>query len=289
MSYRVFFFLGIFFTKIFASESFIIQELDSGKIIEQKGDLSSQVSPCSTFKIALSLMGFDSGILQNENLPVWTYEEIFSASIGQQPNAYEKDYPLLLKSQLGGLPDKEREKTVVFLTSLHKKSHDPKSWIRNSCAWYSQAVTTQIGWEQFRHYVQMFHYGNEDISGDEGKNNGLTNSWLSSSLGISPLEQIAFLQSILTKKFPLSSHAYEETKKIFFLETLPNGWGLNGKTGTGISPSGYSIGWFVGWITKEEKTLLIAFLIQNEKNEDLPLGQRAKNRVKDLVSGEIFH
>ncbi|ASX27927.1 hypothetical protein BA173_03570 [Rickettsia sp. MEAM1 (Bemisia tabaci)] len=53
----------------------------------------------------------------------------------------------------------------------------------------------------------MFSYGNQDTSGDKGKNNGLTNAWLSSSLEISPEEQIAFLQKLAADQLPVSLKA----------------------------------------------------------------------------------
>jgi beta-lactamase class D len=38
---------------------------ENNKIIRQEGDCTKRYAPQSTFKIALSLIGFDSGILQN--------------------------------------------------------------------------------------------------------------------------------------------------------------------------------------------------------------------------------
>ena len=48
-----------------------------------------------------------------------------------------------------------------------------KDWMKNSCVWYSQIITNkELGLEKFRDYVTKFDYGNRDISGDKGKNNG---------------------------------------------------------------------------------------------------------------------
>ncbi len=49
----------------------------------------------------------------------------------------------------------------------------------------------------------------------KGKNNGLTNAWLSSSLEISPEEQIAFLQKLAADQLPVSLKAQEMTKKYY--------------------------------------------------------------------------
>ncbi|KJW02328.1 penicillin binding transpeptidase domain protein [Rickettsia endosymbiont of Ixodes pacificus] len=90
--------------------------------------------------------------------------------------------------------------------------------MKTSCVWYSQVITKELGIEKFRDYVTKFDYGNRDISGDKGKNNGLTNAGLSSSLEISPEEQLAFLQKLAENKLPVSVKAQEMTKNILFIE-----------------------------------------------------------------------
>ena len=78
-----------------------------------------------------------------------------------------------------------------------KQDQTPKSWMKNSCVWYSQVLTRKLGMQKFQSYVTKLNYGNMDLSGDKGKNNGLTNAWLSSSLEISSIEQISFLEKLL--------------------------------------------------------------------------------------------
>lgn len=58
--------LGTFFSAFSKEcETIIIKYLEKDEILYEKGDLDQQISPCSTFKIVLSLMGFDFGILQD--------------------------------------------------------------------------------------------------------------------------------------------------------------------------------------------------------------------------------
>src|SRR5271163_1677192 len=66
-----FIFVALFFScqSAFSQVSFVIKDVEKGTILECRGDIEKRVSPCSTFKIALSLMGYDSGILINEFLP----------------------------------------------------------------------------------------------------------------------------------------------------------------------------------------------------------------------------
>lgn len=51
-----------------ASQCFIVKAKDHE--IYREGDCDKRYSPSSTFKIALSLIGFDSGILIDETNPV---------------------------------------------------------------------------------------------------------------------------------------------------------------------------------------------------------------------------
>jgi beta-lactamase class D len=231
----------------------IIKDLDSHQILFQTGDITYRASPCSTFKIALSLMGYDSGILLDEASPFWPYNPKYDAKI-----------------------------------DLWKNSHNPLLWIKNYCIWFSREITAKLGIESFKKYVNIFEYGNEDISGDAGINNGLTNCWLSSSLKISPLEQISFLEKLVEEKLPVSSHAHKMTKAILFVEKLANGWELFGKRGSGYLPldeseEGCQIGWFVGWGKINDRTLLFALLIKDEKQESIPAGQRAKEEMKQII------
>jgi beta-lactamase class D len=53
----------------FADSCFIAKE--NGKVLKSEGDCEKRYAPMSTFKIALSLIGFDSGILMDEMHPVF--------------------------------------------------------------------------------------------------------------------------------------------------------------------------------------------------------------------------
>ncbi len=181
-------------------------------------------APCSTFKIVLSLIGFDLGILLDADTPEYPYDG--------------------------------SDATV----EAWKAPHTPKSWIQQSVVWYSQRLAQQIGMERMSRYVALFDYGNQDLTGDRGQNNGLTHAWLSSSLKISPLEQTVFLHKLVTDRLPVSAHALSMTKQLLFCEELDGGWRLFAKTGTGFerypdgSPNFFrKIAWFVGWIERGQR------------------------------------
>lgn len=238
----------------YAKECFITSE--NNKTIHVEGDCDKRYPPCSTFKIAISLMGFDSGILIDETHPTWDFKSGY-----------------------------------VDWLERWKQPHNPKMWLANSCVWYSQVITKKLGEKQFSDYTRRFAYGNQDTSGDKGMNNGLTNCWLSSSLEISPKEQINFLNKLVTNTLPVSLHAQEKTKNIMYQETLPSGWELYGKTGNGsqLDADGNKIkdrqvGWFVGFVRKGEKVITFVQLIADEDKQDTYASQRAKAALKDRIN-----
>ncbi|QGM47990.1 class D beta-lactamase [Methylocystis heyeri] len=236
----------------------VFADAETGKVFFKRGEHCDQrVTPASSFKIAISLMGFDSGFLKDEHSPRLPFKQ--------------------------GYPD---------WRPSWREATDPAKWMKESVVWFSQQITQALGPERFAKYVRDFGYGNEDASGDAGKDNGLTRAWLSSSLKISPLEQIAFLEKIVNRRLPVSASAYEMTGKITLIDAPPAGWELHGKTGSGapVLPGGaqdeaHFYGWFVGWGIKGQRKIVFARLTQDEKREAESSGLRARDGLlKELPS-----
>lgn len=226
----------------------IMADAASGQQLVLEGRCNERVTPASTFNIAVSLMGYDSGILHNELAPMLPFKPGY-----------------------------------VDWNPAWRQPANPKTWIRDSVLWYAQQVTAQLGATRFQDYVTRFDYGNADVSGDPGKGNGLALSWVSSSLAISPLEQVAFLRKLVTRKLPVTGKAYAMTARILQPQTLANGWVIQGKTGTAspVLPDGrdddqHQYGWFVGWAKKDGRTIVFARLVQDEKKESVAAGWRVK-------------
>lgn len=210
------------------------------------------MSPCSTFKICLSLIGFELGILQDPQHPLWPYK-------------------------------KEYEEQLDYFRDSWRAPQNPTSWIQTSCIWYSQLLAQQIGWQTLQESVQALNYGNQDFTG------GLY-AWLESSLRISPKEQLEFLKRLLHNALPLSSSTLLLTQELLFIETLPNGMLLYGKTGSGTHAQGQEnplpIGWFVGWALQGTRRLAFVYRIHGTDSDNqipsLTAKERAKERLLEL-------
>src|SRR5256885_16391973 len=95
------------YTTLFRS---IVADADTGQSLVHSGPACAErVTPASTFKIAISLMGYDAGILQDESRPAWPY----------QP-----EYP-----DWGG--------------DAWRREITPQAWMKDSVFWYSQQVARE--------------------------------------------------------------------------------------------------------------------------------------------------
>jgi len=100
------------------------------KVLKQEGACDVRSAPMSTFKLAISLMGYDAGILKDEHAPVLPFKP--------------------------GYVDWRDE---------WKQDIDPTKWMSMSVVWYSQLTTRKLGKARFSTYTHQFKYGNEDVSG----------------------------------------------------------------------------------------------------------------------------
>ncbi|MBL4916283.1 class D beta-lactamase [Szabonella alba] len=238
----------------------IMADAQSGDEILRQGVCDQPVTPMSSFKLPLAVMGFDSGILTGPHDPVWPINEAFN------PSQRERAFPRV----------------------------DPEMWERESLLWFSQELTTRMGMARFAGYVQGFGYGNGDLSGRQG--DGLTRSWLSSSLRISPEGQVGFLHRFLTGDLPVTPAAIALTRQIIPQFDGSDGWQVQGKTGSGWLRDGSDridrskpVGWFVGWAEKDGRQVVFAEMLVAAERLDRPGGFVARDRmlarIGDLMAG----
>lgn len=159
------------------------------------------------------------------------------------------------------------------------RDQTPKSWLNYSSIWVSQQLTPQIGMGKIKRYLRIFHYGNQDMSG------GITKAWLSSSLQISPYEQLIFLKNFWQENLPISIRAIRLTKKSIHQETLSGGNIISGKTGSGMDDlKGYRVGWFVGHLTHgSSEYIFVTNFTDLKRPSSLSAGEEAKNITKKLL------
>jgi beta-lactamase class D len=205
-----------------ADHCLAIADAASGKWLVHEGVCDKRLPPMSTFKLPIALMGYDAGVLRDEQSPVLPFREGY-----------------------------------VDWRPTWRHAHDPSSWMQESVVWYSQQITLQLGAERFAAYVKRFGYGNADVGGDPGKDNGLSASWLGSSLRISPDEQVAFLRRLLNRELQVKPQAYDTSAALLRRADSVGGWQVFGKTGSG-SDGGKRLGWYVGWLERDGRRMVFA-------------------------------
>lgn len=129
------------------------------------------------------------------------------------------------------------------------------------------------------------NYGNRDLSG------GIAEAWLSSSLKISPNEQISFIEFLAKNQLNFSKSAQMQAKnliRLFEESNLSSGWGIHGKTGTDVDRvSGERRGYFVGFATKDDRLVSFVIHMSNEKNSQMSGIYVKKIAMNKLMSGAL--
>ncbi len=228
-----------------AEENFLlINGLTSEVMLELGPHVNECVSPASTFKIALSLMGYDAGILKDKTNPTWAFQE-----------GYMDDF------------------------DSWKAPQSPQSWIKNSCVWYSQILASQLGLEKIQKYLAVLDYGNQDMSG--GLTTAWLSSSLKISPrgqvdfiqsvihGKLPISSNAIRR---TKELLLVDEL-SDAWKLF---------GKTGMGSISEQDGGCLIlGWFVGWVEKEGSSFPFAYNVRDTKISPAQRIQRVKQLLMD--------
>lgn len=232
-----------------AEENFILINGTTDEIMFELGSHNLEdITPGSTFKIALSLMGYDAGVLKDEKTPVWDFQEGYDDHL-----------------------------------ESWKNPQTPQSWIKNSCVWYSRILATRLGLEKIQNYLAGFEYGNQDMSGGLASS-WLSSSLKISPKRQTDFIQKMIQEKLpissyaiqMTKKHLLVDELPEGWK--LFGKT---GWGsIYEKDGKKIE-----VGWFVGWIEKDHTFFPFAYNIQEKT---INLAQRIPRVKQLLVESHVL-
>jgi len=242
------------FAKYFAGRDgcFELYDLTAGKLLVRVNPerCALRTSPCSTFKVPLSLMAFDRGILVDETSAM-TWDGTKS-----------------------GRDAWDRDQTAA-------------TWMQNSVVWFSKRLTPQLGMEAVKSYLAKFDYGNQDMSG--GLTQAWLESTLTISPDEQlrfwrrfwreelPVSKHAFA---MTKKITLN-----ETSPAGW--TLHGKTG-SGAIGTG-GPKGKGmlwLGWFAGHVQKGDREYLFVTSYSDRlaSGDRRPAGWIARDLAKQILA-----
>jgi len=212
-----------------------------------------QFPACSTFKVPLALMAFDSGALKDENQVL----------------------------KWNGVKQMREE-------SNH--DHNAKTWMRDSIVWFSQRITPKLGQNKFQKYLNDFDYGNKDISAGIKEAWLVSPSDKKPGLKISAYEQVDFMKKLWTDNLPASKRSMQLTREITFLEKSPQGFVLSGKTGSNFYDKEHKVhlGWFISHLQKGDQEYITVTNISDLKPVEIQGygGMRAKTLTKQILADQ---
>lgn len=210
----------------------------TGRIVRHGGARCAKpLSPCSTYKIPNSLIALETGV------------------------ASGPDFILKWDGVQRARPEWNRD-------------HNLRSAIRVSAVWYYQELARRIGMKGMQHYVNLFDYGNHDLSA------GIDRFWLGSSLLISADQQVRFLEKLQKGTLPVSARAQQVVRDIT-LQEWSEGVSYHGKTGS-CSADGIQHGWWVGFVTRGEKRHVFAANIIGKEASGLKLRPMVEAALVEL-------
>ena len=132
-----------------------------------------------------------------------------------------------------------------------------------------QELARRIGIERMRKGVKRLGYGNGEIG------SVVDHFRLDGPLAISAVEQTEFLNRMVSGSLPINPEAVRAVKEITLLEKNDT-YELHGKTGWSVATK-TEIGWWVGWIQRQDKVYPFALNLDMPKDEDvakrIPLGR----------------
>lgn len=236
---------------------FVLYDLNEKKFVtvSNTANCFERYPAASTFKVPLSVMAFDSKVLQDESTV------------------------LKWDGKKGFLPAWDQD-------------HTARSWMKESVVWYSQRLTPKIGAKKIEQYLRGFRYGNEDMSGGLTvawlTPSAFTGSEMRNSLQISAIEQTYFLINLWSDKLPATIASQQVTKTILPEEESSKSI-LRGKTGSGFVGSSFDlrVGWYVGYLEMNQHNYVVVsnFVDKESPKDDKSFGgKEAKEMAKQQLS-----
>lgn len=231
---------------------FLLYDMKAAKIVQTIGEenCTERFPACSSFKVPLAVIGFDSGIVKDENT-VWKWDDV------------------------------KRDRDV------QNRDHNAKTWLSESIVWFSQKITRDLGMKRMKEYLKKFQYGNKNLS--QGLTTAwlVSPADRGPALKISAYEQVEFMKKLWTDKLPVSKRSMALTRELIFLETSPKGYRLSGKTGSNYydKEKKQHFGWFVAHLQKgdEQYIAVTNFSDLGPSTEEGYGGPKAKAVTKKIL------
>ncbi len=225
--------LGRHFKELGIEGSILIYDLNNNRTYEHNPQRNTTAfTPASTFKIFNAMVALETGVVPDD-VAVLTWDGIRREIAGQEVAAWNHD------------------------TNLRQAFKD-------STVWFYQVLARRAGHKRMQQWIDRVGYGNRQI----GTAEDIDRFWLQGPLKITSKAQIEFLQRLHRGDLPFSKRTVELVKDIMVREQTPD-YTLRGKTGW-LDSTNPNIGWFVGYLERNNNVYFFATNIDMPKSEDAP-------------------
>jgi beta-lactamase class D len=228
----------------------VVADTAGGHVLYQYGNAGvcmRPLPPCSTFKIANSLIGIDLGLVTPQTVFKW---------------------------------DGKPEPVKAWETDA-----DMAKAFKYSIVWWYQRLAQQVGHDRYAERLKAFDYGSRDPAGPVtyfwlGPSVG-------GGLVISTRQQVGFLKRLYAGELPVKPQTAAFVRQIMVNETRADAKGgryvMSGKTGScsSVADGSRSVGWWVGRLQTPSRDLLFAASVEAA---DAPPGAEVEQRVKDIFT-----
>jgi len=200
------------------------------KVHEGAARARRRLAPCSTFKIPNAAIGLESGVIPSP--------------------AHVLQY------------DEKKHKTQAFWPAEWSRDQDLKSAFRVSAVWYFREIATRVGQGTMNNFLTRFQYGNKDTSGWNDP------FWIGSTLRISPVEQVEFLDKFFRNEFGLAPRTVAALED-FMRQVEKDGRVLHYKTGACTDRDAGPEVWLVGFVRNGTERTYFAMSAGSAKMDDV--------------------
>ncbi len=222
-----------------------------------------------------------SFVLYDENKDLFTFVNQDQFQTEFTPASTFKICNSLIGLETGGIKDQNfviKWDNVVRQRPEWNVDHDLKTAFKNSTVWYYQELARRVGGDKMKFWLNKCNYGNTDTTG------GIDRFWLTGGLRITPEKQLDFLRKLKNNQLPFSQRSMDITKEIMISKDTSN-YILRTKTGWGEDEN-QMVGWYIGYIEKENNTYYFATCIQTTDFDD-PGFAKKRLEITNNILGEL--
>jgi beta-lactamase class D len=222
-----------------------------------------------------------SFVLYDENNDLFTFVNQAQFQTEFTPASTFKICNSLIGLETGVIKDQDfviKWDNVVRQRPEWNADHDLKTAFKNSTVWYYQELARRVGGDKMKFWLNKCNYGNTDTTG------GIDCFWLTGGLRITPEKQVDFLRKLKNNQLPFSQRSMDITKEIMISKDTLN-YVLRTKTGWGEDEN-QMVGWYVGYMEKEDNTYYFATCIQTTDFDD-PIFAKKRIDITNKILGEL--